>query len=352
MVSSGCAFLTFVHKQSAIDAVENLHDRVRLPNAMNALQVRLAETPLDRENKLFVGMLPKTFSEMELQVMFEGFGELKEVHIIRGPEGSPKGCAFVKFVTKEAAMLAIDALHETIPHGATRPLVVKLADNKKSSFGPSMNTGMGMGGMGIHGNRRSDQNFAAFAQSRHSQDFWYMSGGDASLAQNNANIETDEARKLKSSASLESGGSDYAFKNAGNNSLGQNQNKAQNQTKGGGGGVGEGLRMPLGPYDEALPHSKSGLYNNRDQIPGKSNIRAGLPLGFDLALGSDSPGALHPINQMMSMHSMGQRDYLDRDSSSLGGDSNVNSMGSHMRPPEGADRSKHRSHVHFHSLID
>lgn len=77
--------------------------------------MRFAETPLDRENKLFVGMLPKTFSEQELQQMFQPFGDLKEVHIIRGPEGSPKGCAFVKFINKEAAIMAIDSLNETIP---------------------------------------------------------------------------------------------------------------------------------------------------------------------------------------------------------------------------------------------
>lgn len=103
--------------------------------AVNPLQVRFAETPLDRENKLFIGMLPKTFSEQELQQMFQPYGDLKEVHIIRGPEGSPKGCAFVKFISKDAAVMAIDNLNETIPHGATRPLVVKFADNKKTPKG-------------------------------------------------------------------------------------------------------------------------------------------------------------------------------------------------------------------------
>lgn len=60
-------------------------------------------------------MLPKTFTENELFNMFASFGELKEVHIIRGPEGSPKGCAFVKFVTKDAAVNAINVLNDSIP---------------------------------------------------------------------------------------------------------------------------------------------------------------------------------------------------------------------------------------------
>ena len=47
--------------------------------------------------------------------MFHIYGELREVHIIRGPDGSPKGCAFVKYVDKEAAIAAIEDLHDTIP---------------------------------------------------------------------------------------------------------------------------------------------------------------------------------------------------------------------------------------------
>lgn len=81
--------------------------------------MRFAETQVEKENKLFVGMLPKTFTENELHQMFVPFGELKEVHIIRGPEGSPKGCAFVKFIDRDAAINAINALNETIPNAST-----------------------------------------------------------------------------------------------------------------------------------------------------------------------------------------------------------------------------------------
>jgi hypothetical protein len=114
------------------------------------LQVRIAETQTERENKLFVGMLPKTATEQDLTSMFSVYGVLREVHVIRGPEGGSKGCAFVKFHEKESAILAIQDLHDTIPmvccffleevitfkqllQGATRPLVVKFADNKKQS---------------------------------------------------------------------------------------------------------------------------------------------------------------------------------------------------------------------------
>ena len=57
--------------------------------------------------------------------MFGAFGELREVHIIRGPDGGPKGCAFVKFVDKYAAMAAIQHLHNMIPQVSNVESVVK-----------------------------------------------------------------------------------------------------------------------------------------------------------------------------------------------------------------------------------
>lgn len=132
-VSKGCAFVTFAYPESVEAAVEKLHDKTKLPNSQNTLQVRVAETQIERENKLFVGMLPKTASEQDLTTMFCAYGDLREVHIIRGPEGGSKGCAFVKFHDKEAAVAAIQELHDSIPMGATRPLVVKFADNKKQA---------------------------------------------------------------------------------------------------------------------------------------------------------------------------------------------------------------------------
>ncbi len=83
--------------------------------AANPLQVRIAESQAERENKLFIGMLPKTIDEEDLHSMFAPYGELREVHIIRGPEGSSKGCAFVKFVDRDAAMVAIEDMNELIP---------------------------------------------------------------------------------------------------------------------------------------------------------------------------------------------------------------------------------------------
>jgi CUG-BP- and ETR3-like factor len=129
-LSRGCAFVIYNERTSAQNAMDALHNILHLPNAANPLQVRFAETPLDRETKLFIGMLPKSFSKNEVTALFGPFGEIKEIHIIRGPEGNPQGCAFVKFVDKEAAAAAIQQLNDTIPNGATRPMVVRYAESK------------------------------------------------------------------------------------------------------------------------------------------------------------------------------------------------------------------------------
>lgn len=60
-------------------------------------------------------MLNKSITEDDLLRMFGDFGEINEVHIIRATDGSPKGCAFVRFVDMVAANAAIEGLHDTVP---------------------------------------------------------------------------------------------------------------------------------------------------------------------------------------------------------------------------------------------
>jgi len=45
----------------------------------------------ERENKLFVGMLPKTVDDAMLESLFAPYGKIKEVHIIRTPEVRREG---------------------------------------------------------------------------------------------------------------------------------------------------------------------------------------------------------------------------------------------------------------------
>jgi CUG-BP- and ETR3-like factor len=152
---TGSAFLAYAEDASAHAAIEHFHEKLVLsPVSIHvtgveiwrvahrdcviqflqgtpALKLRVAESQTERNNKLFVGMLPKTLTEDDLYTMFCPYGELKEVHVIRTPEGLSKGCAFVKFEAKESAVVAIQDLHDVTPFGGLRPLVVKFANGSR-----------------------------------------------------------------------------------------------------------------------------------------------------------------------------------------------------------------------------
>ncbi|XP_062292479.1 CUGBP Elav-like family member 3 isoform X3 [Scomber scombrus] len=97
------------------------------------IQVKPADSESRGEDrKLFVGMLGKQQTDTDVRKMFEPFGSIEECTVLRGPDGTSKGCAFVKFQSNAEAQAAINALHgsRTLP-GASSSLVVKFADSEK-----------------------------------------------------------------------------------------------------------------------------------------------------------------------------------------------------------------------------
>ncbi|KAG8370677.1 hypothetical protein BUALT_Bualt13G0008200 [Buddleja alternifolia] len=101
--------------------------------ASSPLQVKYADGELERlEHKVFVGMLPKNVSDDEVSALFSEYGAIKDLQILRGAQQTNKGCAFLKFETKEQAVAAIEALNgKHKMEGSTIPLVVKWADTEK-----------------------------------------------------------------------------------------------------------------------------------------------------------------------------------------------------------------------------
>lgn len=84
------------------------------------------------ENKLFIGMLSRKAGENEVREIFSPFGEIREIYMIRNADGSSKCAAFLRYVERDSAVNAIENLnHSAVMDGATRPLIVKFADNKQ-----------------------------------------------------------------------------------------------------------------------------------------------------------------------------------------------------------------------------
>ena len=77
-------------------------------------------------------MLSRKAGEEEIKELFAPFGDIREIFMIRNADGSSKCAAFLRYVKREAAVQAIESLHNNIVmDGAARPLIVKFADNQR-----------------------------------------------------------------------------------------------------------------------------------------------------------------------------------------------------------------------------
>uniref|UniRef100_A0A3Q3D6Z6 Cugbp, Elav-like family member 2 n=1 Tax=Hippocampus comes TaxID=109280 RepID=A0A3Q3D6Z6_HIPCM len=96
-----------------------------------------SEQPDPDAIKMFVGQIPRSWSEKELKELFEPFGAVYQINILRDRSQNPpqsKGCCFVTFYTRKAALEAQNALHniKTLT-GMHHPIQMKPADSEKSN---------------------------------------------------------------------------------------------------------------------------------------------------------------------------------------------------------------------------
>ena len=82
--------------------------------------------------KLFVGQVPRDADEGALRPLFEPFGPIESISILRTHRGASAGCAFVQYASWASAEAAIEAhAGRTRLPGADAPLVVKFADARR-----------------------------------------------------------------------------------------------------------------------------------------------------------------------------------------------------------------------------
>ncbi|XP_052854106.1 CUGBP Elav-like family member 1-A isoform X1 [Drosophila gunungcola] len=116
-------------------------NRNQSPTGESSVKMELMETNSpdlvkdqpDADNiKMFVGQIPKTWDETRLRQMFEQFGPVHTLNVLRDKVTSiSRGCCFVTYYTRKAALRAQDALHniKTLD-GMHHPIQMKPADSE------------------------------------------------------------------------------------------------------------------------------------------------------------------------------------------------------------------------------
>ncbi|CAL1264358.1 unnamed protein product [Larinioides sclopetarius] len=96
---------------------------------MNSIQ---KDQPDPDAIKMFVGQIPRNWDEAELRKLFDEFGPVHQINVLRDKmTGQSRGCCFVTFYNRKSAVEAQNALHniKTLP-GMHHPIQMKPADSE------------------------------------------------------------------------------------------------------------------------------------------------------------------------------------------------------------------------------
>lgn len=90
------------------------------------------EDRLSQPLKLFVGQVPKTYEETDLAMLFEPYGRILDMTVIRDRRsGMHRGCAFVTYERGEDAMRVVSDMHGKYRfEGAAWPAQVRPAQGQ------------------------------------------------------------------------------------------------------------------------------------------------------------------------------------------------------------------------------
>ncbi|XP_054159308.1 CUGBP Elav-like family member 2 [Oppia nitens] len=82
--------------------------------------------------KMFVGQIPRDWTETDCRKLFEEFGEIHSINVLRDKQsGQSRGCCFVTYYARRSALQAQDALHNIKTLSSMHhPIQMKPADSE------------------------------------------------------------------------------------------------------------------------------------------------------------------------------------------------------------------------------
>eukprot|EP00764_Aduncisulcus_paluster_P008860 gnl/Carplike_NY0171/2907_a3908_468.p1 GENE.gnl/Carplike_NY0171/2907_a3908_468~~gnl/Carplike_NY0171/2907_a3908_468.p1 ORF type:complete len:882 (+),score=172.77 gnl/Carplike_NY0171/2907_a3908_468:78-2723(+) len=134
----GSCFVHFTDPTIADTVLKTTKGKVNIPELRQPLRLRPAlDTKSENSGfKLFIGMIPLSVDEEQLRTLFQRFGSILDVAILRDSVGVSKASGFVKFFDREGSERAISNLHNTYAFPeSTHPLVVRTAYTREERDG-------------------------------------------------------------------------------------------------------------------------------------------------------------------------------------------------------------------------
>lgn len=121
-----------LHLNNNTHPYSKVNSSVISSNGSSEKNMNCADQPDPDFIKMFVGQIPRTMDENDLTKMFSEYGRVHQINVLRDKvTGQSKGCCFVTFYTRKAALEAQNALHniKTLA-GMHHPIQMKPADSE------------------------------------------------------------------------------------------------------------------------------------------------------------------------------------------------------------------------------
>jgi CUG-BP- and ETR3-like factor len=134
--NTGCCFVTYFSSESLTDAKYAINNKLIFTSPLS-IAIKVEENHPDSilfplyqyETKIFVGMLSRNINEDCVKELFQKFGPISKVIVLRDGMKVSKGCAFINYLNNSSALQAISVMHRSqIMKNCSFPINVKFAN--------------------------------------------------------------------------------------------------------------------------------------------------------------------------------------------------------------------------------